>query len=66
MVPVRNSLALADKLAREGVKFELHIYPDAPHGIALGNKITDVGVEKFNNPQIAKWVENAAAWAESL
>lgn len=65
-VPVRNSLALADKLAREGVKFELHIYPDAPHGIALGNKITDVGVEKFNNPQIAKWVENAAAWAESL
>ena len=65
-VPVRNSLALADKLARCGVKCELHIYPDAPHGVALGNKITGCGEPKWENPQIAKWVEQAAAWAEQL
>lgn len=65
-VPVRNSIALADKLAQEGVKFELHIYPDAPHGMALGNKITKCGVEKWENAGLTKWVENAAAWAEEL
>ena len=46
--------------------FEMHIYPDAPHGSALGNEITAGDVEKFNNPCIAKWVENAAAWAKQI
>lgn len=65
-VPVMNSLLLAERLAKEGVEFELHIYPDAPHGIALGNKITALGEKKFDNPQIAKWVDQAVAWAENL
>ena len=66
IVNVRNSLALADKLAKHGIKFELHIYPDAPHGVALGNEITKCGVEKYSNPCIAKWVENAVMWANQL
>lgn len=66
LVNVKNSLALADALADRRIKFELHIYPDAPHGAALGNKITQCGVEKWCNPSIAKWVENAVIWAESL
>lgn len=66
VVPVRNSLALAEAYADAGRTFELHIYPDAPHGAALGNKITWCGNEKHNNPAIAKWVENAAAWAETV
>jgi len=44
----------------------MHIYPDAPHGIALANRITSCGNPKLNNPCIAKWVENAALWAEQL
>lgn len=65
-VDVRNSLALANALAEKNIKFEMHIYPDAPHGIALGNEITKCGIDKFCNPAIAKWVKNAVAWADNL
>ena len=63
---VKNSLALANALADKGINFEMHIYPDAPHGVALGNKVTCCGVEKWCNAAISKWVENAVLWAENL
>lgn len=66
VVDVRNSLALANALAEKKIKFEMHIYPDAPHGVALGNEITKCEVEKWCNSSIAKWVENAVEWAENL
>ena len=66
VVPVNNALVLCQALARAGQKFELHIFPDAPHGVALGNKITMVGEPKFDNPNIARWIEMAAVWAENL
>lgn len=66
IVDVRNSLTLADALAKNGIQFEMHIYPDAPHGVALGNEITKCSVDKWCNPAIAKWVENAAVWAKGL
>lgn len=66
VVNVRNALLLAEAYAKVGKTFELHIYPDAPHGAALSNKITSGGKEKFENPEIAKWVAQAAAWAESV
>ncbi len=65
-VSVKNSLAFAKAYAENEMMFEMHIYPDAPHGVALGNKITKCGNEKFENREIAKWVENAAAWAETI
>ncbi len=66
LVDVRNSLSLAAAYRAAGLTFEMHIYPDAPHGVALGNRITKCGEEKFDNPAIAKWVENAAIWADGL
>ena len=66
LVNVRNSLALADAYAKLGRTFELHIYPDAPHGIALANKITWDNNVKFVNPEIEKWVAQAAAWSETV
>ena len=65
-VPVKNALAIANAYATAGMIFELHIYPDAPHGVALGNEITAANNPKYNNPQIAKWIENAVKWAETL
>jgi len=65
LVSVRGSLLLAEAYHAAGVSFELHIYPDAPHGIALGNEITAGKTQKFNNPAIAKWIENAAIWAKT-
>lgn len=48
------------------MKFELHIYPLGPHGVALGNKITKCSVDDWENPSIAKWIENAVMWADSI
>lgn len=66
IVDVRNSLTLATAYSLAGVPFELHIYPDAPHGSALANAITAGKTPKFNNPAIAEWVRLAAHWAETL
>ena len=50
LVPVENSLLLAGALSRAGVPFELHIYPDGPHGIGLGE----------DNPDARTWPEECA------
>lgn len=65
-VDIRHSLVMMDALATHGISFEAHIYPDAPHGVALGNRITKCGVDKWENPAIAKWVEQAAYWAKNM
>ncbi len=65
-VPVQNSLILADAYSRCGMTFELHVYPDAPHGVALGNDITRCGIEKWSDPAIAKWVEHAVLWTKQF
>lgn len=66
LVDVRNSLALGAAFRAAGLQFEMHIYPDAPHGVALGNQITKCWDEKFDNPAISRWVEHATAWADAL
>ena len=66
VVPVMNALCLAEAYSKAGRMFELHIWPDCPHGFALGNRITWNGIEKYDNAAIAKWVENAVFWASQL
>jgi acetyl esterase/lipase len=66
LVPVENSLVLARAYTEAGVPYELHIFPDAPHGVALGNAITAGTTEKWKNPAIAEWVRMACAWADVL
>lgn len=38
-VPVENSLSLAAAYSGAGVPFELHIFPEGPHGIGLGEQL---------------------------
>jgi acetyl esterase/lipase len=66
VVPVFNSIKTAEAYATAGVPFELHIYPDAPHGVSLGNKITSRNIEKHENTAIAEWVRHAAVWADGI
>lgn len=65
-VDVRNSLLLAAACREKGLPFELHVYPRGPHGVALGNDITACGNPGWTNPRIARWVKDAAAWAEEI
>lgn len=66
VVDVKGTLALAAAYSKNGVPFELHIYPDAPHGAALSNRITWGGNPKHDNPAIAEWVRMAAVWADGV
>lgn len=66
LVNVKNSLCLASALRDANKQFELHIFPDAPHGVALGNEITECGNEKWNNKRISEWVRLAAEWTKTL
>ena len=66
IVDVRGTLNLAKAYADNSIPFELHIYPDAPHGVALGNEITESDCKKWNNPAIEKWIENAVFWAKNI
>lgn len=66
LVPVENSLRFATALAREGLNFELHIYPEGPHGIALANQITSMGNKALEDEEVAKWVPSAVKWMERI
>lgn len=66
IVNVQNSLCLANAYTTAHVPFELHIYPDAPHGIALANRITECGNGKWNDAAMSKWVKMVAYWADHL
>ena len=66
IVNVKNSLCMADAYAEQKIPFEMHIYPNGPHGMALANPITDGGSGNWNDPAIAEWVRMAAYWADHL
>ncbi len=62
-VPVENSLLLATNLRRAGVPFELHIYPEGCHGLALGTRLTQVGTVDRQD-EVNSWVSLVHTWIE--
>ena len=64
IVDVRNAIVLGKAYAEAGVPFEMHIYPDGPHGLSVANKTSARGRLGFINPAFAEWVRLAADWAE--
>lgn len=60
-VPVENSLQFASALHREGVSFELHVFPEGRHGMSVCTQ--EVG---SYNPYNARWVSWALAWLNQL
>ncbi len=65
-VPVENSILLAMALRKEGVPFELHIFPKGEHGLSLASPILERenghGVQK----ECAQWITLADVWLEKL
>lgn len=52
VVPVENSLLLARALSANGVPFELHVFPEGPHGLGLAAGI----------PGIEQWPSLCQTW----
>lgn len=55
----RIGMTLAWELQCAGVPFELHCFPDGPHGLALADGHNDLAVRI---PHLMHWAELAAEW----
>lgn len=66
-VPVENSLLFFQALRKAGVKADLHIYQEGPHGLALANAKTppeeaDPAAYAKKYARVAGWVDLAIKW----
>ena len=65
-VPVQNSLNLATALKKNGVRYELVLFPDGPHGMSLATHETCKYISE-NTPHPASiWVELADKWIKNI
>lgn len=62
-VPVENSLLFAQQMRKNNVPFELHIYPEGPHGLSLATDETDNG-NYGTHPHVATWMKLCIGWLE--
>ena len=64
-VPVENTLLYAAALRRARVPFELHLYPDGPHAMALADARTQ-GRPDQQDPHVATWFPLCLEWLRRL
>lgn len=65
-VPLENSLLLAAAMRRQGVNFELHVYPTGGHGLSLATEETAGEKTELIEPQCQSWISLAQAWLENF
>lgn len=67
VVPVENTLLLADAMRKHGVSMEVHIFPEGAHGLSLANEETMVKSSGFGiEPHCQKWITMAGEWIKEL
>lgn len=65
-VPVQNSKNLAIAMEQHGVKHELLLFPDGPHGLSLGTNETCQDIPENAPHPCSVWVDLADKWVKSL
>lgn len=63
LVPVQHTMHMANALADHQIPFELHIFEEGPHGLALSTQAT-AGAKSQIYPAVEKWTEMARIWME--
>ena len=61
VVPVENTIEYARALRKNGVPFEMHVYENGPHGMALCNEFTANKPCEIQ-PQAATWIPLSLAF----
>ncbi|HEY8463173.1 MAG TPA: alpha/beta hydrolase [Bacillota bacterium] len=61
VVPVENTLLFANALRQKGIPFELHIFPDGPHGLSLATAET-ADQKRGVYPHVARWMQLCIEW----
>jgi acetyl esterase/lipase len=65
-VPVQNSLLLASALADNGIPFEMHVYPEGPHGMSIATEVVYSKVVSCVDPYVAEWFNAAVRWIKNI
>lgn len=65
-VPVENSLLLSMALKKQGVNFEMHIYPSGGHGLSLANPETGGTDKNLLDPVCESWMGLLDKWIKNL
>lgn len=65
-VPVQNSKNLISALKEAGVKHELILFPDGPHGLSLATHETCKDIPEDEPHPASVWVELADKWLKKL
>ncbi|MDQ0223195.1 alpha/beta hydrolase [Streptococcus moroccensis] len=63
LVPVSQSTRLGTALAEAGIPFELHIFEEGQHGLALATQATAAALTEVN-ADARQWVDLAEAWLQ--
>jgi acetyl esterase/lipase len=63
-VPVQNALLLANALTEHNIPYELHIYPDGPHGLSLCDSVTAGNNDSYINNHCKSWIYLCKEWLE--
>lgn len=64
-VPLENTLLFAQSLRKCNIPFEMHIFPEGPHGLSLANEETateNTGV----HPHVASWIRLCIEWLDRI
>lgn len=65
-VPVENSIVMAKALAAEKIGFEMHIYPEGPHGYSTAEPDVLRGEKTKASVHASAWVSCAVKWLEYI
>ncbi len=59
----RHSFTLGQALTAVGIPFEMHLFPEGVHGLALADGNNDLDMDL---PHVARWASLCAEWLEGL
>ena len=65
-LPVVHPILLGIAYANAGVPFELHVYPNGPHGLSLANKATSLGNPILESEAVATWLGHSVEWMKNI
>ena len=61
-VTVMNSILFAKELTKNNIDFEMHVFEQGEHGLALANHVTNYRRENFENNPASVWMEMSCRW----
>ena len=59
----RNSFTLGQALTAKGIPFEMHLFPEGVHGLALADGHNDLAMDI---PQVHKWADMCCGWLDKI